>query len=51
MGLLNRSNKLKDIIIQIKGQVEDDVSITEIENKIYDSDILDFYENVTVEEQ
>ena len=42
---------MKDIIIQIKGQVEDDVSITEIENKIYDSDILDFYENVIVEEQ
>lgn len=42
---------MKDIIIQIKGQVEDDVSTTEIENKIYDSDVLDFYENVIVEEQ
>ena len=42
---------MKDIVIQIKGQVEDSVSVSEIENKVYDADILDFIENVIVEEQ
>ena len=42
---------MKDIIIQIKGQVEDSVSVSEIENKVYDADILDFIENLIVEEE
>lgn len=42
---------MKEVVIQIKGQVEDGASETEIINKVYDSDILDFIDNVTVEEQ
>ncbi len=28
---------MKDVVIQIKGQIEDDVSTTEVENAIYDN--------------
>lgn len=32
---------MRDVIIQIKGQIEDDVSLEEIKDKISDSDICD----------
>lgn len=41
---------MKTIVIQIKGQIEDDVSTSEIENTIYDNLPMDF-ELVNVEEQ
>lgn len=41
---------MKTIVIQIKGQIEDDVPISEIENAIYDNLPMDF-ESVNVEEQ
>ncbi len=41
---------MKTIVIQIKGQIEDDVSTSEIENAIYDRLPVDI-ETVTVEEQ
>lgn len=41
---------MKNIVIQIKGQIEDDVSIDEVENAIYDELPIDF-ESVIVEEQ
>lgn len=41
---------MKEVVIQIKGQVEDDVPISEIENAIYDNLPMDF-ELVNVEEQ
>ena len=41
---------MKTIVIQIKGQIEDDVSTSEIENAIYDNLPIDI-ETVTVEEQ
>lgn len=45
-----RSKDMKNIVIQIKGQIEDDVSINEVENAIYDELPIDF-ESVIVEEQ
>ena len=44
-----RGGKMKEIVIQIKGQIEDDVSTSEVENAIYDNLPVDF-ETVTVEE-
>ena len=41
---------MKTIVIQIKGQIEDDVSTSEVENAIYDNLPVDF-ESVVVEEQ
>lgn len=41
---------MKEIVIQIKGQIEDDVSTSEIENAIYDNLPIDFIESVLVEE-
>lgn len=41
---------MKDVVIQIKGQIEDDVSISEVENAIYDNLPL-YFESVIVEEQ
>ena len=41
---------MKTIVIQIKGQIEDDVSINEVENAIYDNLPMDF-DSVIVEEQ
>lgn len=41
---------MKTIVIQIKGQIEDDVSASEIENAIIDNLPMDF-ESVYVEEQ
>lgn len=41
---------MKTIVIQIKGQIEDDVPTSEIENAIYDNLPMDF-ESVNVEEQ
>ena len=41
---------MRTIIIQIKGQIEDDMSINEVENAIYDELPVDI-ENVTIEEQ
>lgn len=41
---------MKTIVIQIKGQIEDDVSTSEVENAIYDNLPIDF-ESVSVEEQ
>ena len=41
---------MKIIVIQIKGQIEDDVPTSEIENAIYDNLPMDF-ESVNVEEQ
>lgn len=40
---------MKEIVIQIKGQIEDDVSIIEVENAIYDNLPVDL-ETVNVEE-
>jgi hypothetical protein len=37
---------MKEIVIQIKGQIEDDVSISEVENAIYDNLPIDI-ETVT----
>ena len=41
---------MKTIVIQIKGQIEEDVSTIEVENAIYDNLPMDF-ESVNVEEQ
>lgn len=41
---------MKTIVIQIKGQIEDDVPTSDIENAIYDNLPMDF-ESVNVEEQ
>ncbi len=41
---------MKTVVIQIKGQIEDDVSISEVEEAIYDNLPMDF-EVVNVEEQ
>ena len=41
---------MKDVVIQIKGQIEDDVSTSEIENAIYGKLPIDF-DSVIVEEQ
>ena len=41
---------MRTIIIQIKGQIEDDMSINKVENAIYDELPVDI-ENVTIEEQ
>lgn len=40
---------MKNVIIQIKGQIEDDVTTEEVENKIANSDICDI-EYILVEE-
>lgn len=40
---------MKNIVIQIKGQIEDDVSIDEVENAIYDELPVDL-EMVTIKE-
>lgn len=42
---------MKEVIIQMKVQVEDDVSISEIENELCDIGIFYSIENVLVEEQ
>ena len=42
---------MKKVVIEIKGEVPDDVSISEIENKVYDADILDFIDTVEVSEE
>jgi hypothetical protein len=41
---------MKAIVIKIEGQIEDDVSISEVENAIYDNLPVDF-ELVAVEER
>ncbi len=41
---------MKEVVIQIKGQIEDDVSVNEVESAIYDNLPIDF-ETVIVEEQ
>ena len=41
---------MKTIVIQIKGQIEDEVTTNEIESAIYDNLPMDF-ELVNVEEQ
>ena len=40
---------MKDVVIQIKGQIDDDVSETDIENAIYDNLPIDSFEFVLVE--
>ena len=42
---------MKDVIIQMKVQVEDDISITDIENELCDISCFDSIESVIVEEQ
>ena len=42
---------MKNIIIQMNVQVEDDVSTTEIENELCDISFFDSIENVSVEEE
>lgn len=42
---------MKDVIIQMKVQVEDEVSTTDIENELCDIKYFDFIESVIVEEQ
>lgn len=41
---------MKTIQIQIKGQIEDDVSISEIEDAIYDNNLPVDFESVSVYE-
>ena len=42
---------MKDVIIQMKVQVEDEVSTTDIENELCDIKYFDSIESVIVEEQ
>ncbi len=42
---------MKDVIIQMKVQVDDDISAQEIENELCDISCFDFIESVLVEEQ
>ena len=42
---------MKEVIIQMKVLVEDDVSTTDIENELCDISYFDSVDNITVEEQ
>ena len=42
---------MKDVVIQIKGQIEDDVSTEEVENAIYDNLPVDIKTVIVEEEQ
>lgn len=42
---------MKEVIIQMKVQVEEDISTSEIENELCDIGIFDSIESVIVEEQ
>ena len=42
---------MKEVVIQMKVQVEDDISTSEIENKLCDISCFDSIESVLVEEQ
>ena len=42
---------MKDVVIQMKVQVEDDTSTSEIENELCEIGIFDSIESILVEEQ